>query len=106
MICEGEKPNYEDIIISAETPRKFSCKHDFWGKANLMDFGDVILCQRCNQYFTKIKHMVRVVRSKAFETLQVNGQTLKVKMKAKANHINVKCMVRVPVRILDFNDKD
>ena len=106
MICEGPKPNYEEIILTAETPKRVICNHDFWDRVKLIDFGDIILCQRCNQYFTKVKHMVRVVRSKPFETHQANGSRLCGRLKARANHANIQCMVRVPVRVLETDDKD
>jgi hypothetical protein len=32
---------------------KISCGHDFWEKE--IDFGDVVFCTRCKQFFVKMK---------------------------------------------------
>ena len=104
MICEGNKPNYFEVIENAETKKKIGCKHDFWDKAVLMEFGDVILCQRCCQYFTKIKHMPWLIRSKELPTETLPPGVKRARSKPIANHKDWPCMVRVPVRITD--DKD
>ena len=40
------------------------CGHDFWEQAKKMDFGDIILCNRCNVYYAKIKHLPWIVEEK------------------------------------------
>ena len=37
---------------------KISCGHDFWEIAKLADFGEVVHCKRCNQFFVKAKVLV------------------------------------------------
>jgi hypothetical protein len=103
MIFEGNKPNYSEVIVNAETDKILVCKHDFWDQAKLMEFGDIILCQRCSQYFTKIKHMLWLVRSKDIPA-DLLPPHVKGRTKPVANHKDWLCMVRVPVRITD--DKD
>jgi len=34
---------------------KQSCGHDFWERAKEMEFGEVVFCRRCSQFFAKIK---------------------------------------------------
>ena len=102
MIFEGDKPNYFDVIENAETKKTLSCKHDFWEQAESMEFGDIVLCQRCAQYFTKVKHMPWLIRSKTIER-PVEGIRRMI-LKPQRNHKDRVCMVRVPVRITD--DKD
>lgn len=99
MICEGTKPDYNDVIQSASMRGRLVCEHDFWDKAKLIDYGDVILCQRCGQYFTKIRHMIWIVKGK--EVLEPHPGIQRMILKPKANHKNVDCFVRVPVRITD-----
>jgi hypothetical protein len=102
MIFEGDKPDYNEIIKSAESVIPIRCKHDelFWSQMATMEYGDVCLCQRCNQYFTKIKTMPRVVRRQ--ETFRdTDAGKLKVTLKPAANHWDRICVVRVPVRLLD-----
>lgn len=99
MIVEGNNPDYCDIIESAEMKTRIFCGHDFWEQAKLLDYGDVILCQRCGQYFTKIKHLMWVIREK--EVLNPTPQVKKMFVKPKQNHQNRDVWVRVPVRITD-----
>lgn len=100
MIYEGKNPDYEDIIRMAESKMPFRCEHDFWDKSKFADYGDILLCQRCSQYFTKIKHIVWVTRSKDLPPGTVKGCG-KVTLKSKPNHKHVDVWIRVPVRITD-----
>ena len=49
-------------IISAEVYKKkggsISCGHDFHDKMKQADYGDIVLCTRCFQYFAKMKNLV------------------------------------------------
>jgi hypothetical protein len=103
MIFDGIKPNYFEVIENAEAKKTLVCKHDFWEKAVMMDFGDVILCQRCNQYFAKIKHIPWLIRSKEYPP-NLLPENVRARTKPVAIHKDWPCMVRVPVRITD--DKD
>lgn|ERR1035437_2624306 len=104
MIFEGNKPNYFEVIQNAEEKKMLVCKHDFWDQAVLMDFGDVILCQRCCQYFTKVKHLPWLIRSREYPAHLLPPQIKRARSKPITNHKDWPCMVRVPVRITD--DKD
>lgn len=33
------------------------CSHDFWDRAKKAEYGDLLLCGRCQRYFAKIKHL-------------------------------------------------
>ncbi len=107
MIHDGIKPSYAEVIKSAESLFPIRCRHEesFWEQANKMDYGDVILCQRCNLYFTKIKTMPRVVRERIVYHDSPSGK-IKVTMKPSADHWNKICIVRVPVRVLDEEQKN
>jgi hypothetical protein len=98
MICEGKDPDYEDIIRMAEFKMPLRCEHDFWPHVNFTDYGDVLLCQRCNQYFTKIKHIPWIIKSKELPAGTVKGCG-KITIKPKPNHKTEDVWVRVPVRI-------
>jgi len=100
MICEGKKPDYNDVIQSATMKGQLICQHDFWDQANLMNYGDIILCQRCGQYFAKVKHMIWVIKG-GKEVLNPHPGIKRMILKPRANHQNVDCFVRVPVRITD-----
>ena len=107
MIHDGIKPNYAEVIKSAESAVPIRCRHEdsFMEQAEKMDYGDVILCHRCNLYFTKIKTMPRVVRERIVFQDTPDGK-IKLAMKPSANHWNRICLVRVPVRILDEEQKE
>ena len=102
MICEGDKPNYFEVIENAEVKKVLVCKHDFWEKAGEIDFGDIVLCQRCSQYFTKVRNMPWLIRSKTVDNPAPGIR--RMTLKPQKNHKDWSCMVRVPVRITD--DKD
>lgn len=104
MICEGRNPDYNAVIKTAESKTSLVCRHDFWPLTKLMDYGDIILCQRCGQYFTKIKHMPWIIRSKELPHGTVPGCG-KVTVKPKCNHKNSDCWVRVPARITNDDDE-
>lgn len=101
MICEGKNPDYEEVIKTAESSTPLVCQHDFWPQTPLASYGDILLCQRCGQYFTKIKHIVWIIRPKELPPGTVNGCG-KVKIKAHPNHQNTDVWIRVPVRITDY----
>lgn len=42
------------------------CGHDFWDSVKGANYGDVLLCNRCHQYFAKIKHLPWVVNNPSF----------------------------------------
>lgn len=102
MIVEGKKPDYNDIIESTKMQRQLVCQHDFWDKTKFLDYGDIILCQRCSQYFAKVKHLICVVRGK--EVLNPSPHIKKMMVKPKPNHKEVDVFVRVPVRVSDNNE--
>ncbi len=99
MICEGKRPDYNDVINSASLKGRLICAHDFWEQAKLLDYGDVVLCQRCGQYFAKIKHMPWIVKGKEIENTSVGIR--RVITNPKSNHQEIDCWIRVPVRITD-----
>lgn len=107
MIFDGPKPSYAEVIKSAESTIPIRCHHDeaFWEQTSKMTYGDVCLCQRCNQYFTKIKTMPRIVREHAVWHDTPSGK-IRVTMKAAQQHWEKICVVRVPVRLLDDKEKD
>lgn len=41
-----------------------SCGHDFWDVYEKAEFGDLLYCGRCHQYFAKIKHLPWLCESK------------------------------------------
>lgn len=104
MIFEGERPDYFEVIENAETKKLICCKHDFWDRVETMEFGDIILCQMCSQYFTKVKHMPWLIRSKEYPAESLPAGVKRARSKPMANHKDWICVVRVPVRITD--DKD
>lgn len=60
MIYDGKNPNYAEVVKYQKYKDKggsISCGHDFWEQARKMEFGDVVLCNQCHQYFAKIRHM-------------------------------------------------
>jgi hypothetical protein len=101
MIHEGENPNYQDVIDAARTAGRVICQHDedFWDNAKKLTYGDIILCQRCGQYFTRIKHMI-IVKDKK-EILTPRTDICKLIIKPRAEHSDKDCLIRVPVRIID-----
>lgn len=102
MIFDGIKPDYAEVIKSVESQVPIRCKHNepFWEQAEKMEYGDVVLCQQCSQYFTKIKTMPRIVKSHIVWQDSPSGK-IKVTMKPNQQHWEKICMVRVPVRLLD-----
>jgi hypothetical protein len=102
MIYDGIKPDYGEVIKSAESTVPIKCRHEesFMEQAAKMDYGDVILCHRCNLYFTKIKTMPRIIREHTIFHDSPSGK-IKVTMKPAQQHWERICLVRVPVRILD-----
>lgn len=42
------------------------CGHDFWGVAKTAEYGDLLLCGRCQRYFAKVKHLPWVCVEKEF----------------------------------------
>jgi hypothetical protein len=99
MIVEGNRPNYGDVIESADLKGRLVCGHDFWEQTKLLDYGDVILCQRCGQYFTKIKHLMWIIKGK--EIPNPAPPVKRAFIKPKQNHKEMDVWVRVPVRITD-----
>lgn len=76
MIYDGKNPNYAEVAERQEYKDKggsISCGHDFWEQARKMEFGDVVLCHRCNQYFAKIRHMPWVVKKTEWLSSKVTG---------------------------------
>ena len=106
MIFEGNKPDYFEAIKNAETRKTLSCKHErgFWEQIENMEFGDVALCPMCCQYFTKIKHMLWLIRSKPYPQESLPEGIRNARTKPIKNHKDLVCIVRVPLRITD--DKD
>lgn len=76
MIFDGKNPDYANVVKCQEykdSGGKIHCGHDFWKQARKMDFGDVILCPRCNVYFAKIKHAPWVVKKTKWLSNKVIG---------------------------------
>lgn len=90
MIYE-DKPNLEEIFNRQEYKDKggsISCAHDFWDNFKKGDYGDLFLCNRCHQYFTKVKHLPWVCGP-----VYTNFTPPK-----RTNHLNTDVAVVVPVR--------
>jgi len=107
MIFDGPKPDYAEVIKSAETPMPIRCRHNepFWTQLEACEFGDVVLCHQCSQYFTKIKTMPRIVKQHETYHDSPSGK-IKVTMKPAQQHWNKICVVRVPVRLLDEKEQE
>lgn len=107
MIFDGIKPDYGEVIKSAESKIPIRCRHndDFMAQCEKMEYGDVALCQQCNQYFTKIKTMPRIVRQHEKYHDSPSGK-IRVTMKPNHQHWERICLVRVPVRLLDEKEQD
>lgn len=62
----GLLPTDEEVIKKCievntkiqEQGLKVHCGHDFWEKAQKMEYGEVVHCTRCNQFFVKTKVLV------------------------------------------------
>lgn len=67
---------------------KVHCGHDFWGKE--IEFGEVVLCTRCNNFFAKIKKMPYFVRERKLS----NGAPLPAKVAVDS----ITYYVRVPLQ--------
>jgi hypothetical protein len=75
MIFDGSNPNWAEVADRNEAINHHNatnskvpcCGHDFWAQTKIMDFGDVVLCNRCQVYYAKIKHLPWIVKpSKGF----------------------------------------
>lgn len=69
MIHEEPNPDFNAIAKDQEKHDQHrgyihSCGHSkfFWNKFKKVDFGDIILCSICHQYFAKIKNIPWVVK--------------------------------------------
>jgi hypothetical protein len=62
---DAAEKHYDDVVKQQEYKDKggsISCGHDFWEQAKKADFGDILLCTRCHQYFAKIKNLPWIVK--------------------------------------------
>lgn len=104
MIYEGDNPSYKEVIESARNTARVICNHggadeDFWKNARRLTYGDILLCQQCGQYFTRIKHLMIISDSK--EILDPKPGIGKLTIKPQAKHVEKDCWIRVPVRVID-----
>ena len=104
MIINGKNPNMAKAV---ERNKKINhlantnsfvpcCGHDFWETAKTLDYGDVIMCNRCHVYYAKIKHLPWLVEEKGYGTYRSR--------EAKGyhtNHLGGAWFVPVPARVTD-----
>ena len=69
------------------------CGHDFWKQAKTMEFGDIILCNRCKVYYAKIKHLPWIVEEKQIVSGKIVGH--------HTNHLDGSWFVPVTARVTD-----
>lgn len=67
MILEPEYSEqlYDKVVKAQEYKNgggSISCGHDFWDKSQKAEFGDILLCSACGQYFAKIKNLPWIVK--------------------------------------------
>lgn len=108
MIFDGKNVDWADVVHRNEKINHKACTdscvpccgHDFWDEFKKADFGDVILCHRCNCYYAKIKNLPWVVKKKKWLTQEIVGYD--------TNHLGdgfafsgTAWAVHVPVRITD-----
>ncbi len=67
MIHE-KNPTYKDIVeqeLKYKYPKyECHCGHDeeFWKTVTKAEFGDLVLCNKCNRYFAKIRNLAWVTK--------------------------------------------
>jgi len=90
-----------DAVEYTEKGGKICCGHDFHDKE--VDFGDIVYCGRCHQYFTKVKSMAWLVRggkSRAHADMDIDCT-----FPPHSNHLeDCVCWVKVPVRVTNRNE--
>jgi hypothetical protein len=65
---DAAEKHYDKAIATQELKDKWlegkgiSCGHDFWEQAKKAEFGDILLCTCCHQYFAKIKNLPWIIR--------------------------------------------
>jgi hypothetical protein len=101
MIINGPRPDLNEAIarneIIAQKRRDGGhgypfCGHDFWEQVKKLDFGDVIMCNRCHVYYAKIRHLPWLVKGKD------NGI---FKTEPKTCHCDGVWMAPIPARVTD-----
>jgi phage terminase large subunit GpA-like protein len=101
MILNGKNPNMaaavdrnRQINASHHTRGPFPCcGHDFWEQAKTMEFGDIIMCNRCHCYYAKIKHLPWLVENKVWMTNEIRGYS--------TNHLSGCWFAPVSARVTD-----
>ena len=101
MILNGKNPNMAEAVKnnrrigeSMATRGPFPCcGHDFWEQAKTMEFGDVIMCNRCHTYYAKIKHLPWLVEKKEWLGPKVVGY--------HTNHLDGAWFAPVSARVTD-----
>lgn len=90
-VHEPKKPNYKEAIENAK--KDICCGHSkfFWKTFKTCPFGDVILCDQCNQYFAVIKAMPWLVKQDFMvDYLPINYHN---------NHLEGRFACPVPLRV-------
>ena len=101
MILNGKNPN---MAAAAERNRLINehahtnsrspcCGHDFWEQAKTMEFGDIIMCNRCHVYYAKIKHLPWITEKKAWMKNEIYGYG--------TNHLDGAWFTPVSARVTD-----
>ncbi len=84
MIVNGSAPDLNEAIARGEIVIQKHregghgyphCGHDFWEQVKKLDFGDVIMCNRCHVYYAKIRHLPWLVKGKNYGTFQTEPRT-------------------------------
>jgi hypothetical protein len=73
---------------------KISCGHDFWDKD--IEYGEVVYCNRCHQFFTKIKVLPWITTRGPYNFEKDEEDE---KLHYGTNHLKCSCYVAVPLRI-------
>lgn len=87
-----------EVEKSKRKGMKIHCGHDFLDKKDTIEYGEVVHCKRCNQFFAKIKVMPWLTETcyNAFTT-----PLKKRKITYGSNHLATDCWIPVEVRITD-----
>lgn len=57
QLSSEQKQKIVDAYKYLNKGGSISCAHDFWDKLKEVEYGDMILCTRCYQYFIKMKDL-------------------------------------------------
>ena len=79
------------VLKYKDSGGKVGCAHDFWDKD--IEYGEVVYCNRCHQFFTKIKVLPWITTRRPYN-FEEDGE-----LRYGTNHLKSNCYVAVPIRI-------